>query len=569
MASIIFKSIPKEFKYLFKNRGFGKKSRTFTLNAADNIIREVSKQLADHKYITISFQLNWEDNGELHEALFEDIEIDNTDYEFGIGGIINRDISHEQGSEADSVRELIDTVLGNRLNSVSSVVDSQSNDEIDEIELNDVQTLGENKIFSPQDEEIDSPELIYPEIESDIDSIVSDINSQNITQQKPTQSMINNSVDSTSFLRENTADLSIIGLDDFTDRKNFDKIISQISTDPFSMERFYTQLGFVTDPADEYDEELNKFINEKINEFGSNELENKFNMDIQKLQNAVIDDLTTTYRQTTEVPLFDEVEGNTQSVIEDITSNYESDIENNKAEIEEKIVHKSDSLNTEIEEKTKNYRQKLQNDCDNELKRYRDTLERDAKIIESNLLARKDNAIIEAKTIAEKDIITTRNKDLISYRNDKLSDFSTDLNDVYSKMSADALEKAKNLQSIVLEKKLILEKQRKLDAQTRLENQREDRKLELKQRQIKVMEVQQSETPQKFAQKVINEIDPYITDKLSTLQTISENSNQTQSELKKINQILSQLDSTTDEVDTGYQTPILNTTGNGSISYEK
>lgn len=530
MVSVVFnnKNVPKEYKQLFKKKGIGKKAKIFTLQEADQAIRDACGELSNRDTLSLTFQLNWEENGELHEALFEDVKIDSSDVEFGLKGVIERDLSNETSEEAYAVRDLLDASFA----SEPEKIDLQDDEEVDADDLEETLNIPTKPAEDSDNQEseqhgltieVPSAGLLAESLASpeSTDDGVPDIN-------KPLDSVfaslsVMNGLNSGSVNKQDTKDssnvdeqpvranVSVIDLSDYVDHENFNKVIKNVSTEPFKVERLHNQLGFIENPKDKYDEDLNKFINEKINSFGVNEAENKFNLEIQKIQSKALDEMTAFYRQSNETPLFDEIEENISDLVQGVENNFDDKISRNAVDMSERVARKKESIDSDIADKVEIYRQKLVSEGDDELKKYQLDLDREAKETEQNLLAKKDLEITRARNDAEKDIVTTRNKDLLSQRNDYLSEFSNRVNEVYLKTSEEILEQSKKLQSLILEKKNELQKQRKQDEQEALVNAREERKLAQKDRELEILENQKNETPKQVAKEVMSEITPLLT----------------------------------------------------------
>ena len=102
--------------------------------------------------------------------------------------------------------------------------------------------------------------------------------------------------------------------------------------------------------------------------FGVNEAENKFNLEIQKIQSKALDEMTAFYRQSNETPLFDEVEENISDLVQGVENNFDDKISRNSVDMSERVARKKESIDSDIADKVEIYRQKLVSEGDDELK---------------------------------------------------------------------------------------------------------------------------------------------------------------------------------------------------------
>lgn len=546
MVSVSFKSktVPKELKHYFKKSGFKKSKKLFTLEEADKAIRQAAGEIPEHKSFDITFKLEWEDDGDLHEALFEDVKVQPEDSQFGIKELIENDLAGETSTEAYAVRDLMDLTFGDFADLQEESQDTEaSSEELDELnhlvkKNNDTEskttdtelaietTEPTESVYSPsqsQDVATTEPESsfqlgqaatpnsdqeVVSDSTNDLSGILSGLDDQNPSETTKVSSVAPQTVNNDALSQQIMN--NVILLSEYIDGDKIDKVLKTVSSESFELEKLQQRFGYIDDPQDEFDKELNSFIDEKIRTFGLDEMGSTLRIDLQELKDSNVEELRSFYKEINSSPVSAQVEEEAAEEIADVGNQTQNELDENNSRFEERIETKRTNIQSTIVDKVKAYQDKLELEGKEELEKFQTALENEKAEFEKQKQKVTQAEIEKIKNKVTEQIVTARNTELLDRQQEVLADLSQQVNDVYIKASDSSFEKSKKIQGIVSEKKNDLVKARKQAEQEALFNEREERKLQEQKRANDILEKNQEEVPEKVAKNVVKEVLPLI-----------------------------------------------------------
>lgn len=577
MINVTIKQIDatKQIKSLFKVKGLKNKlfnSRTFSLDDFDQILKTIPQHLSENEDVILSIIISeTDDAGNLKEYEFKDIELSKQDLESGIKGLIEKDILDNPDSAKDDyeLEDLIQIELSDSSLIDNSVDTTKNFDGFDE--NIDAEDLFPESMLSKENSEIDTS---LNESFDKPDEKTSDIDASNeidltmfedtpITSEPVFNELPDQDEDVLSFLGDNKNNTvlpdvenndqqvqvsqpvntfkknSVISLVEYANPSELSKVTENIDLEPFGIDSLKKRLGYVEDPKDEYDNELNNYIDEKINTYSLDEETNVFKLSTQQLIDQQLASLSDKYQEINEDSILDVIDKMAEEDLERIDNSTDEKIHDVRERFEKQIREKAESLSRNVELLVEQYRQQEEMKSNQQLNEFKANIERDQKNMIDQLSAQKLVEIQAIKDSTENTIVDERNTALLETKQKILNDLNIEINKIYEDTSDNYYEKAKKLQHLVAEKRSALKARRIEDQRSKERNELEARKIAQKDRELNILEQQTTATPRQVAQSVMSELAPLIGGKVNVGGT---NSTSEMAELKaQVSQLQNQL----------------------------
>lgn len=572
IAEISLKKVEagKKVTELFKGKGLIRKKRSFSFNEFDNIVRKVAEVIDDREQFKISFYVKWEDSdNSINEDLFNDVSVTKLDCEMGLIGLIDKDIidssrANMPTDQAEEVRDQInhelnaqnidddefdeedlvgdipeqtrtqpslssslkgnedpnsETFESEKINDINETIDLPSKYSDLEADSEEVNITNEEEPVQPTDEEDAKPFSLQESFTPTVDEEVQPSDMQTIFSSfKEPESLTESSetdADSNPKHKRVGAMPRIESINKYANPGQFDMVVEDIDLKSFNLDELKVRLGYVDSPEDKYQEELNKFIDEKINSFGLGEFLNNYNLTIRRIVDDKIKLLSDQYRKVNEQSVFVEAEDRASTPILELNNKTEEQISANNDSFMQRFEEKQASLKKSVDERVELYRKQLEVDASTELDNYQTALKNDIADTNKRLLTQSDQEAENIKNDIVNAITEERNQALLEEKQDVVSDFNKQINLEYMSQSDDFYETSKKCLGLVNAKKTELQNQKREDERIQEEKAKEERILAQKDRELDIQEAQAKQDPKLMAQQVYSQIAPLLANSMS------------------------------------------------------
>lgn len=561
----------KKVTELFKGKGLIRKKRSFSFNEFDDIVRKVAEVIDDREQFKISFYVKWEDSdNSINEDLFNDVSVTKLDCEMGLIGLIDKDIidssrANMPTDQAEEVRDRVNHELnaqnidddefdeedlvsdipeqtrtqssmssslkGNEDPDSETLVTEETSDNNESIDLpskyadleaesEEEKITTEEEPVPPTDEEETKGFSLQESFTPTVDKEVQPSDMQTIFSsfKEPKNLTESSKIDADSNPRHKRVGAMprIESINKYANPGQFDMVIEDIDLKSFDLNELKVRLGYVDAPEDEYQEELNKFIDEKINSFGLGEFLNNYNLTIRRIVDDKIKLLSDQYHKVNEQSVFVEAENRASTSISELNNKTEKQISDNNDSFMQRFEEKQDSLKKSVDERVELYRKQLEIEASSELDNYQTALKNDIADTNKQLLTQSDQEAENIKNDMVNAITEERNQALLEEKQDVVSDFNKQINLEYMSQSDDFYETSKKCLGLVNAKKTELQSQKREDERIQEEKAKEERILAQKDRELDIQEAQAKQDPKLMAQQVYSQIAPLLANGIAT-----------------------------------------------------
>lgn len=467
MIEVTFTSYPKTGKKLFKTGVF--KQKPLPLKEANERIKEYATTLSAHESEAISFTILKDDGGEEIDQYDFDTQIEAGDTNFGIINLISREnadeeLSDEEDEDLENLQEAVEKELG--LNAVSyedqlepdyskeTKLESNTSHHVDKVEESALQEKDQSTSGADENNEVseelpeeseDLPAVNYNDDPVDpLPDLVEPSNVPNDTHQEDFETV--DLPDPTSeFVAQNQeraapvqppAEATVIPSSEYENPEDiFEKIPKNFQSESFDLSIIKQQLGYKVSPADRFDEELNRAIDEILKNTGLSVLQSNYDIARSNLENSLIEALTTKYNTITK----DTVDSTVAKRLHDKINDLEAEAENNKVKNQENFEKacstEEDRLTAEDTARLEQFKVQLQNEHRENMRSFKVSQEKQLDALNAKI----DNQLHETKEDLkhrEHDkVVNERNQVLSDARVEASNNFSQGVKDEYTKSS--------------------------------------------------------------------------------------------------------------------------------------
>lgn len=467
MIEVTFTSYPKNGKKLFKTGVF--KQKPLPLKEANERIKEYATTLSAHESQAISFTILKDDGGEEMDQYDFDTQIEAGDTNFGIINLISREnadeeLSDEEDEDLENLQEAVEKELGlNAVNykdqlepdySKETKLESNTSHHVDKVEESALQEkeqstsgMEENKEV-PEDlpeESEDLPAANYNDEPVDpLPDLVEPSNLPNDTHQEDFETV--DLPDPTSeFVAQNqeraapvqpAAEATVIPSSEYENPEDiFEKIPKNFQSESFDLSVIKQQLGYKVSPADRFDEELNRAIDEILKNTGLSVLQSNYDIARSHLENSLIEALTTKYNTITK----DTVDSTVAKRLQDKINDLEADAENNKVKNQENFEKacstEEDRLTAEDTARLEQFKVQLQNEHRENMRSFKVNQEKQLDALNEKIDNQLHETKEELKHREHDKVVNERNQALSDARVEASNNFSQGVKDEYTKSS--------------------------------------------------------------------------------------------------------------------------------------
>lgn len=467
MIEVTFTSYPKNGKKLFKTGVF--KQKPLPLKEANERIKEYATTLSAHETEALSFTIIKDDGGEEIDQYDFDTQIEAGDTNFGIINLISREnadeeLSDEEDEDLENLQEAVEKELG--LNAVSyedqlepdyskkTKLKSNTSHHVDKVEENALQEkdqptsgMEENKevpeeLEFPEESE-DLPAANYNEVDP-LPDLVEPSNLPNDTHPEDFETV--DLPDPTSeFVAQNQeraapvqppAEATVIPSSEYENPEDiFEKIPKNFQSESFDLSVIKQQLGYKVSPADRFDEELNRAIDEILKNTGLSVLQSNYDIARSNLENSLIEALTTKYNTITK----DTVDSTVAKRLQDKINDLEADAENNKVKNQENFEKacstEEDRLTAEDTARLEQFKVQLQNEHRENMRSFKVNQEKQLDALNEKIDSQLQETKEDLKHREHDKVVNERNQALSDARVEASNNFSQGVKDEYTKSS--------------------------------------------------------------------------------------------------------------------------------------
>lgn len=469
MIEVTFTSYPKNGKKLFKTGVF--KQKPLPLKEANERIKEYATTLSAHETEALSFTIIKDDGGEEIDQYDFDTQIEAGDTNFGIINLISREnadeeLSDEEDEDLENLQEAVEKELG--LNAVSyedqlepdyskeTKLESNTSHHVDKVEENALQEKEQPTSGMEENKEVPE-ELEFPEESEDLPAanynedpvdplpdLVEPSNLPNDTHQEDFETV--DLPDPTSeFVAQNQeraapvqppAEATVIPSSEYENPEDiFEKIPKNFQSESFDLSIIKQQLGYKVSPADRFDEELNRAIDEILKNTGLSVLQSNYDIARSNLENSLIEALTTKYNTITK----DTVDSTVAKRLQDKINDLEADAENNKVKNQENFEKacstEEDRLTAEDTARLEQFKVQLQNEHRENMRSFKVNQEKQLDALNEKIDSQLQEAKEDLKHREHDKVVNERNQALSDARVEASNNFSQGVKDEYTKSS--------------------------------------------------------------------------------------------------------------------------------------
>lgn len=530
MVKVVFTGADKEYKKAFQIGIITGHSKKLEVQEASEIVRNVAKGLEGDDQITISFTVI-DDQGTSSDI--KDATVKAEDGSTGLISVMNR-VADENGNDEASleVLGLIQGTLEPKTVQGELVEDEEDEDEEDEFnpwEAQPEQVKKEEKGDSSTNEETkeESSPLEGATQESTSEKEDTEKTGKPSSEEKTTEKVkpeapkydVNN-INIDSFINgdtytapvtaseepssaENTTQAQqpirndkeeVMSIQDFAETKSIFESIDRYDAD-FDINKAIKTLGYVENPTDKYQRELNNAILQFVDDSGMSQIQSEFTSGVEKLKQDAKSRLTLSYSEIQDIPVAQAVEEVIAEDVSEAQTSADQDIDGYTNEAQRRLEANKKEYESTIEAEVERYRQELQEKYDQKLAD--DTEIENEKIKDLTDLRNEklDEELNDLRKQTEESIIADRNSALIADKQKIDNTFQEELNALFetkSKTFADGLAKLRDQATIMTK---TVEKHKKSDEEEalRLKHEEEDRQErkrlnDLKERELELKE---------------------------------------------------------------------------------
>lgn len=520
MLLVTFDKVPKGAKkyFQFKHK-LSRKSPELDIKTADTAVKDYAKSL-EAASSSVAFTIFDDEDEDREESSFE-APILPEDQDGGILNLIDRDLENE-----NLTREQEETVTTLKDQIFNELEPSLNEDEENNLNEDNGFMFNNNQILDPDDEVRDE---IPPEndgnAETDKSPMVESTSNTSVNPslnsvptQLPEKMMSNSlSIQATQASEVETNRSEVISYGKYTDANDIlDRLPRGYDKNQFALDNIRHDLGYLDNPKDQYEQELNDKINQALRDYSMQDIQRVYDEGLAKSKAAIVDRLKEAYNGVTKKSLDKIVEDRTAAQIQQLVVKATHQKQNNQSDLSKLKENKALELKTNDEAALAEYKKQLEEKRNIALKNFNDQEElktRNAnEQIDEQLKA--DKAKVER--VARDEEVQKRNSELDDSRTTISNDFDHAVrnnydknNDLFEDNLKKVQEKVRLAKEQINQQKLLDQEKAEEKRQREAEAARKERELDLKQKAIeqneslaKLQQENMAKLPEEFAKAI-------------------------------------------------------------------
>lgn len=518
MLLVTFDKVPKGAKkyFQFKHK-LSRKSPELDIKTADDAVKDYAKSLEEADS-NVTFTIFDDEDEDREESSFE-AQILPEDQDGGILNLIDRDLENENltRDQEETVTTLKDQIF-------NELEPSLSDDEED-LNKDNGFMFNNNQILDSDDEvrdEIPPENDVNDETEDNSPTEESNSNAATNPSLNNVPTQLPEEVDALPIQAGQTTETEtnrseVISYGKYTDANDIlDRLPRGYDKNQFALDNIRHDLGYLDNPKDQYEQELNDKINQALRDYSMQDIQRVYDEGLAKSKAAIVDRLKEAYNRVTKESLDKIVEGRTAAQIQQLVVKATQQKQNNQSDLSKLKENKALELKTNDEAALAEYKKQLEEKRNLALKNFNDQEElktRNAnEQIDEQLKA--DKAKVER--VARDEEVQKRNSELDDSRTTISNDFDHAVRNNYDKNNDLFEDNLKKVQERVRLAKEQINQQKQLDQekaeekrQREAEAARKERELDLKQKAIeqneslaKLQQENMAKLPEEFAKAI-------------------------------------------------------------------
>lgn len=518
MLLVTFDKVPKGAKkyFQFKHK-LSRKSPELDIKTADDAVKDYAKSLEEADS-NVTFTIFDDEDEDREESSFE-AQILPEDQDGGILNLIDRDLENENltRDQEETVTTLKDQIF-------NELEPSLSDDEED-LNKDNGFMFNNNQILDSDDEvrdEIPPENDVNDETEDNSPTEESNSNAATNPSLNNVPTQLPEEVDALPIQAGQTTETEtnrseVISYGKYTDANDIlDRLPRGYDKNQFALDNIRHDLGYLDNPKDQYEQELNDKINQALRDYSMQDIQRVYDEGLAKSKAAIVDRLKEAYNRVTKESLDKIVEGRTAAQIQQLVVKATHQKQNNQSDLSKLKENKALELKTNDEAALAEYKKQLEEKRNIALKNFNDQEElktRNAnEQIDEQLKA--DKAKVER--VARDEEVQKRNSELDDSRTTISNDFDHAVrnnydknNDLFEDNLKKVQEKVRLAKEQINQQKLLDQEKAEEKRQREAEAARKERELDLKQKAIeqneslaKLQQENMAKLPEEFAKAI-------------------------------------------------------------------
>lgn len=518
MLLVTFDKVPKGAKkyFQFKHK-LSRKSPELDIKTADTAVKDYAKSLEEADS-NVTFTIFDDEDEDREESSFE-AQILPEDQDGGILNLIDRDLENENltRDQEETVTTLKDQIF-------NELEPSLSDDEED-LNKDNGFMFNNNQILDSDDEvrdEIPPENDVNDETEDNSPTEESNSNAATNPSLNNVPTQLPEEVDALPIQAGQTTETEtnrseVISYGKYTDANDIlDRLPRGYDKNQFALDNIRHDLGYLDNPKDQYEQELNDKINQALRDYSMQDIQRVYDEGLAKSKAAIVDRLKEAYNRVTKESLDKIVEGRTEAQIQQLVVKATQQKQNNQSDLSKLKENKALELKTNDEAALAEYKKQLEEKRNLALKNFNDQEElktRNAnEQIDEQLKA--DKAKVER--VARDEEVQKRNSELDDSRTTISNDFDHAVrnnydknNDLFEDNLKKVQEKVRLAKEQINQQKLLDQEKAEEKRQREAEAARKERELDLKQKAIeqneslaKLQQENMAKLPEEFAKAI-------------------------------------------------------------------
>ncbi|MCZ3865627.1 hypothetical protein L2362_05775 [Lactobacillus crispatus] len=515
---VTFDKVPKGAKkyFQFKHK-LSRKSPELDIKTADDAVKDYAKSLEEADS-NVTFTIFDDEDEDREESSFE-AQILPEDQDGGILNLIDRDLENENltRDQEETVTTLKDQIF-------NELEPSLSDDEED-LNKDNGFMFNNNQILDSDDEvrdEIPPENDVNDETEDNSPTEESNSNAATNPSLNNVPTQLPEEVDALPIQAGQTTETEtnrseVISYGKYTDANDIlDRLPRGYDKNQFALDNIRHDLGYLDNPKDQYEQELNDKINQALRDYSMQDIQRVYDEGLAKSKAAIVDRLKEAYNRVTKESLDKIVEGRTEAQIQQLVVKATQQKQNNQSDLSKLKENKALELKTNDEAALAEYKKQLEEKRNLALKNFNDQEElktRNAnEQIDEQLKA--DKAKVER--VARDEEVQKRNSELDDSRTTISNDFDHAVrnnydknNDLFEDNLKKVQEKVRLAKEQINQQKLLDQEKAEEKRQREAEAARKERELDLKQKAIeqneslaKLQQENMAKLPEEFAKAI-------------------------------------------------------------------
>ena len=518
MLLVTFDKVPKGAKkyFQFKHK-LSRKSPELDIKTADDAVKDYAKSLEEADS-NVTFTIFDDEDEDREESSFE-AQILPEDQDGGILNLIDRDLENENltRDQEETVTTLKDQIF-------NELEPSLSDDEED-LNKDNGFMFNNNQILDSDDEvrdEIPPENDVNDETEDNSPTEESNSNAATNPSLNNVPTQLPEEVDALPIQAGQTTETEtnrseVISYGKYTDANDIlDRLPRGYDKNQFALDNIRHDLGYLDNPKDQYEQELNDKINQALRDYSMQDIQRVYDEGLAKSKAAIVDRLKEAYNRVTKESLDKIVEDRTAAQIQQLIVKATHQKQNNQSDLSKLKENKALELKTNDEAALAEYKKQLEEKRNIALKNFNDQEElktRNAnEQIDEQLKA--DKAKVER--VARDEEVQKRNSELDDSRTTISNDFDHAVrnnydknNDLFEDNLKKVQEKVRLAKEQINQQKLLDQEKAEEKRQREAEAARKERELDLKQKAIeqneslaKLQQENMAKLPEEFAKAI-------------------------------------------------------------------